>query len=157
IRALEELRRGKMNKSVIAFALLNDRAAMKSAYEAGANFVLQHPVSADAVTRSLRAAHGLILRERRRYHRHRVKGTAYLVLGSDQELQAEIINVSEGGMSAKVRQMTKQKPAGAVKIRFSLPDSAVEVEGKGEISWCRDDGRMGIRFTQLRHASRSEL
>jgi hypothetical protein len=53
--------------------------------------------------------------------------------------------------------MTKQKPTGAVKVRFSLPDSEVAIEGKGEVCWCRDDGRIGIRFTQLRNASRSEL
>ncbi|HVH89162.1 MAG TPA: response regulator, partial [Terriglobales bacterium] len=62
---IRELRKGKSNAKSIVFAITNRVTSVKDAFAYGANFVLDKPVSADRAARSLRAAHGLILRERR--------------------------------------------------------------------------------------------
>ena len=80
---LRELRQGKSNKSCIAFAVVSGKTSIQQAFEMGANFVLDKPISLDRATRSVRAAQGLIMRERRRYHRerHRVLGVRLCPLG----------------------------------------------------------------------------
>ena len=77
---LRELRLGKSNKSCIAFAVVNGKTNIQQAFEMGANFVLDKPISLDRATRSVRAAQGLIMRERRRYHRHLVKATGAILV-----------------------------------------------------------------------------
>ena len=70
---LQQLRKGKSNKSCIAFALVNGRTSVRQAFEMGANFVLDKPVSMERAMRSVKAAQGLIMRERRRYHEDAIK------------------------------------------------------------------------------------
>src|SRR5258708_5929214 len=63
------IRSGKSNKNAIVFAVLQGQELRKEALESGANFMLEKPLSTDKVMHSIRAAHGLILAERRRYSR----------------------------------------------------------------------------------------
>src|SRR5579863_4168822 len=42
---LQQFRKGKTNKSCIAFALVNGRTSVRQAFEMGANFALDKPVS----------------------------------------------------------------------------------------------------------------
>jgi len=65
----------------------------------GANFVLDKPISLDRATRSVRAAQGLIMRERRRYHRHLIKATGAILVDQGAELPLNITNISHGGIS----------------------------------------------------------
>ena len=93
---LRELRQGKSNKSCIAFALVNGKTTIQQAFEMGANFVLDKPVSLERATRSVRAAQGLIMRERRRYHRHLIKATGAILVDQGAELPLNITNISHG-------------------------------------------------------------
>src|SRR5260370_13161058 len=63
---LRELRQGRSNKSCIAFAIVHGRTTVQQAFEMGANFVLDKPISLERATRSVRAAQGLIMRASRR-------------------------------------------------------------------------------------------
>ena len=56
---LHELRQGKSNRSCIAFAVVNGKTSIQQAFEMGANFVLDKPISLERATRSIRAAQGL--------------------------------------------------------------------------------------------------
>ena len=49
---LREMRQGKSNKSCIAFALVNGKTSIQQAFEMGANFVLDKPISADRAARA---------------------------------------------------------------------------------------------------------
>ena len=62
IGVLEALRQGRSNRTAIVFALIGNRAMMKPAYVAGANFVFQRPLTNEALARGMRAAHGQLLR-----------------------------------------------------------------------------------------------
>jgi DNA-binding response OmpR family regulator len=126
---LRELRQGKSNKSCIAFALVNGKTSIQQAFEMGANFVLDKPISLERATRSVRAAQGLIMRERRRYHRHLIKATGAIL-------------VDQGG---------------AARVRLQLPGSKRTLEIKGEIVWSTPEGRAGIRFQVLSAEARKDL
>src|SRR5215470_1041840 len=144
---LRELRRGKSNKSCIAFALVNGKTTIQQAFEMGANFVLDKPVSIDRATRSVRAAQGLIMRERRRYHRHLIKATGAILVDSGSELPISITNISHGGISIECSRQLEQ--GGAAKLRFLLPGAKHVLEVKGEVMWSNSEGQAGIRFQVL--------
>jgi DNA-binding response OmpR family regulator len=152
---LRELRQGKSNKSCIAFALVNGRTNVQQAFEMGANFVLDKPISVERATRGVRAAQGLIMRERRRYHRHLVSATGAILVDSGAELQLNITNISHGGISIECSRQLDE--GGAARLRFQLPGSKRSLEIKGEIVWSTPEGRAGIRFQVLSAETKSDL
>jgi CheY-like chemotaxis protein len=151
---LEGMRKGQSNRNAVAFALLNGTTTMKHAYDLGSNFVLEKPLTADRISRSVRAGRGLILRERRRYFRYPVGTDVYVNLGDDKEIKGKVFNLSEGGIAVELP--IKAKPTGQIKTRFLLPHSAVLIQGKCEVQWV-NDGQLGLRFIHLQPESRQEL
>ena len=152
---VRELRRGKSNARSIVFSITNRVTSVKRAFEIGANFVLEKPISADRAARSLRAAHGLIMRERRRYHRHSVGTTAHLTYGSLRDVVVSLSNVSEGGLALAARHTPDMQ--GPVTLRFELPGCNRALEAKGEFVWTSDGGRVGVRFVNLPASTKLEL
>lgn len=69
---LGAVRHAPLNRSSIVFAVTHRRTSFRAAFEQGANFVLEKPLSIDRAQRSLRVAQALMLRERRRTFRHTV-------------------------------------------------------------------------------------
>ncbi len=152
---LRDMRKGKSNKSCIAFALINQGTTIQQAFEMGANFVLDKPLAIDRATRSIRAAQGLIMRERRRYHRYLVNATGTIIVDAGTEVPVSITNISEGGISIEcVRQLNE---GGAARLKFTLPGARKPLEVKGEIAWSGVDGRAGIRFQVLPIAAKESL
>ena len=144
---LEQLRKGKSNKSCVAFALVSGRTSVRQAFEMGANFVLDKPVSAERAMRSVRAAQGLIMRERRRYHRHLVKASGALIVEGVTETPVDILTISEGGVSVEgARQL---ESGSAAHLRILLPGSKSPLDLKGDVIWSDTEGRAGIRFQSL--------
>jgi CheY-like chemotaxis protein len=152
---LRELRQGKSNKSCIAFALVNGKTTIQQAFEMGANFVLDKPISVERATRSVRAAQGLIMRERRRYHRHLVKATGAILVDQGAELPLHITNISQGGLSIECSRKLDQ--GGAARVRINLPGTKRALDIKGEVVWSTDEGRAGIRFQVLSTEARKDL
>jgi DNA-binding response OmpR family regulator len=152
---LKELRQGRSNRNCIAFALISRRTTIQQAFEMGANFVLDKPISIDRATRSVRAAQGLILRERRRYHRHLVKATGAIMVDSGSEVPISITNISQGGLSIECSRQLDQ--GGAARVRFQLPGAKHTLEVKGEVMWSTPDGKSGIRFQVISVDMKKEL
>src|SRR5947207_8996295 len=96
---IPRLRAGKSNQRSIVFAITNGITSVKAAFEMGSNFVLDKPVSFERAARSLRAAHGLILREPRRYFRVPVSLSAEVSIANVSNVQMRVINISEDGLS----------------------------------------------------------
>lgn len=154
-KVIRELREGKSNSKAIVFAITNRITSVKDAFEIGANFVLDKPISVERAMRSLRAAHGLILRERRRYHRHKIQTTAHLTFGQLRDVPFPLKDVSEGGVGLTTTRTPEMK--GAVSLRFELPGCARSLEARGEFAWTGESGLVGIRFTSLPPRTKSEL
>jgi len=149
---LEALRTGRSNRSAIAFAILNGTTTVKQANALGANFVLDKPLIMDRVSRSVRAAHGLIQRERRRYHRHELNIQMTVVSGP-REVGAKLLNLSEGGCA--IQPMGDAVFSGMVSFHFMLPESKQMVDGKAEVAWTKPDGSVGLHFTMIEPKSKS--
>jgi CheY-like chemotaxis protein len=152
---LQQLRSGKSNKSCIAFAVVNGHTTVQKAFEMGANFALNKPLSLERTNRSIRAAHGLMLRERRRYYRHLVNATGVVIVDASTELPMSINTISEGGVSIECSRQLDQ--GGAARLKILLPGSKKALDLKGEVMWSSHDGRAGIRFQVLPVEAKKEL
>jgi CheY-like chemotaxis protein len=152
---LQAVRKGKSNKSCISFALVNGKTTVQQAFEFGANFVLDKPISPERAARSVRAAQGLILRERRRYHRHLLRASGAILVDSGAELPVAITNISQGGISIECARQLDQ--GGAARLKFLLPGTKKSFEVKGEVMWSNPEGQAGIRFQVLSVEAKKEL
>src|SRR5436305_14036170 len=114
---LSSLRNCPSNKSSIAFAITSGKTGAKTAYDAGATFVLGKPITSVGVSKAMRAASGLILRERHRYLRHPIRVSMCMMFyGEDHENEVRLLNVSEGGLAISTD--VPRKVEGNVALRF---------------------------------------
>ena len=155
VGVLESLRKSATNKNSVTFAILNGGTSTQQAFQMGANFVLQKPISALNAKRCLGAAINFMIREQRRYFRHPVEIPATIAFGGGEKLKATVTNLSEGGMAIFSR---GKQPKGSVSTaNFELPGIATPLEPKVQIAWMDDSGRAGLRFTEMPKDSREQL
>jgi DNA-binding response OmpR family regulator len=155
LSVLESLRKGASNKNSVAFAILNGSTTTRKAFELGANFVLQKPISPTNAMRCFGAALSFMTRERRRYFRHPVELPIVIVLAPGQELNARTTNISEGGMAIQV--VGKLPKTGVSKVTFTLPGASLAIESKVDLAWADGSGRAGLRFVELSQSDRDQL
>jgi ActR/RegA family two-component response regulator len=152
---LEGLRKSASNRNSVTFAILNGSTTTQQAFQMGANFVLQKPVSALNAMRCFSAAVNFMLRERRRYFRHPMEASATLTFSEGQKLKISLTNLSEGGMAMFFR---GPMPKGSVSsVSFKLPGNASALDTKVQIAWIDDSGRAGLRFIEMPKESRTRL
>jgi DNA-binding response OmpR family regulator len=151
---MRDVRRGTSNRLAIVFALTNG-TTVRSAFDLGANFVLEKPISQDRATRCLRAAHGLMMRERRRYLRQPVNVAAILTLKDGMEVRGVIVDVSEGGVA--MRGLDPSLEGHTVRLNFELPRASRHFDVRALVSWTGPDGRAGLRFSLISETARTEL
>ncbi len=118
----------------------------------GANFVLYRPLSLERTRLSLRAARGLMRRERRRAARIPVNSTTSVAHAGAENLRATILDLSDGGTS--LQSTDALPPVGKVYFQFALPGQEQAVRLSGEVAWQDASGRTGIRFVDVPQASR---
>jgi len=152
---LKGLRQTQSNARSVAFAVLNGKTSTQEAFQSGANFVLQKPLTPLNAARCFNAALNFMVRERRRYFRHAVEMNVKIILPNGPERSATATNVSEGGMAIRVVGRLPQE--GRAKLQFSLPGSNSSLELKGEIAWTDGTGHVGIRFVDVAQSSQYQL
>ena len=118
----------------------------------GANFVLYRPLSSERTRISLRAARGLMRRERRRAPRTRCHSTANVAYPGAPELNALLSDLSDGGTLDPKPQPTPARCK--VYFEFALPGQQQLVRLSGEVAWQDASGRTGIRFLDVPQSSR---
>jgi DNA-binding NtrC family response regulator len=143
---LSHLRNSPSSKRAMAFAIINGATTVREAFDMGANFVLDKPLTADRFNRTLRAAQGLMKREQRRYFRNVLESEATVSLPDGKEMRGRIMNLSEGGMALKLA-MQAQSATG-VRVRFFLP-GGLRIEAKAEITWLKENQGVGLRFAHM--------
>jgi CheY-like chemotaxis protein len=152
---LRNLRKTPSNKSSVSFAILNGKTTTQQAFEMGANFVLQKPLTTSTTLRCFNAALGFMERERRRYFRCPVDIAVLVHFGQAAPVKAKATNLSEGGMAIHAEGPLPKLPI--TKVLFTLPGTKSVVESKGEIAWADGHGRAGLRFAEIPDSSRQQL
>ena len=155
---IERVRLSPSNRTTVTFAIAADSEQMQTAFDAGSNFVLTKPLSAASVGRTLHAAYGLIVRERRRYFRCQVSIPATIRTDGEirAELQGETVNISEEGIALTTR--TPLEPGTQVGVRFTIPGQTRSFIAESEVRWYdRAKARVGLHFLSLPPKHQSNL
>jgi uncharacterized protein (TIGR02266 family) len=152
---LKSLRQSESNAKSVAFAVVNGKTSTQEAFQFGANFVLQKPLTPLHAGRCFNAALNFMVRERCRYFRHPVELPLRILLPLDQELSASSTNISEGGMA--IRTVSKLPKDTQARFRFTLPGINAPMELKGQVTWADGTGHAGIRFVDVPQSSQYQL
>jgi CheY-like chemotaxis protein len=147
LEMLQGLRGTSANKSSVAVAVLNQRTSTAQAFQMGAHFVVQKPVSTLNADRCASAAVAMMTRERRRYYRHPLDLAITAYFGKDEMREITASNISEGGMA--VRFSDPLPASGLSKISFLLPDMQSPLEFRADVAWVDELGQAGLRFVDL--------
>jgi len=125
------------------------------------HFIMQKPFNADFFLRSLKAAYGVMLREKRAAFRQDVSIPAIsaklFVDGDNQQSLAgvTILNLSKTGLGMMAGRML---PLGStVQLSFPMPETHELVNLAGTVMWACDNGRSGIRFNHAPAAEQKKL
>jgi hypothetical protein len=149
---LARLRQSTKNHSSMLIAVVDSEFNARPIFGLGANFVLYRPLSSERTRISLRAARGLMRRERRRAPRAPVNSTASVVYPGAPESTAVLTDLSHGG--TLLQTSDRLPPAGKVYFEFELPGQRQPVRLSGEVAWQDSTGRTGIRFLNVPQSSR---
>jgi DNA-binding response OmpR family regulator len=151
---LQGLRQTYSNAKSVAFAVLNGKTSTQEAFQLGANFVLQKPLTPLHATRCFHAALNFMIRERRRYFRCPLEMPIRLSVPRIGDVKASSTNLSEGGIAIRVSsQLQKDITVG---VSFTLPNSA-SFELKGQVAWSDATGHAGIQFIEVPQSSQYQL
>ena len=149
---LTRLRRSAKNRASMLIAIVDGEFNARPVFGLGANFVLYRPLSPERTRISLRAARGLMRRERRRSPRTPVSSTANIAYPGAPELNALLTDLSDGGTALQTA--NRIPPACKVYFEFALPGQKQVVRLSGEVAWQDASGRTGIRFLDVPQSSR---
>jgi CheY-like chemotaxis protein len=149
---LSSLRRSVKNNASVLIAVVDSEFNARPVFGLGANFVLYRPLSSERTRISLRAARGLMRRERRRAPRAPVKSTVSVAYPGAPESSATLSDLSDSGT---LLQTSNRLPSTCkVYFEFALPGQPQLVRLSGEVAWQDSSGRTGIRFLDVPQASR---
>ena len=149
------VRNAQLNKNTVAIAIVNSRNEVRDIFAGGVNFILYKPISRERATHSMRAARGLIRRERRVRPRMAVQADATIAYAGREDVPAALVDLSEEGIA--VRSNSKLPPYCKVYFQFALPGNSSVIRLSGEVMWQDSAGRVGIRFAHVPQTSRRVL
>lgn len=141
---LRQVRNNASNRTDVTFALADNKDDTALALRHGYNFVLERPLTAEAILHTVRVAYGLIVRERRRYFRYSITVPAVLARKAASEIYARTINVSEGGLALTTPTLL---PIGSeATVEFTLLDPTLRIKAEGKVCWTNGQGATGLSF-----------
>ncbi len=155
LELLKTIRQMKSHKGVVVIVILNDNHEMPHAFRAGTNFVLVKPLSAAVLTRTLRAAYPLMVRERSRYFRCPLQTSTYISIGSQPALMVSSTDISEGGMG--IGNAPDLQPGDKVVLQLKLPTTHTAVKITAKVCWRDDKGRAGMEFVYIPPSVKEQL
>ena len=151
-KVLERVQLSQSNRTAVTFAITD--SGKPAVFATQPNFAIQKPLSPSALNRTLKAAFGLIVRERRRYFRCPIAIPA--VIDTDgKEVSCHLVNVSEGGLA--LSEAPSMKPGNRVKIVFTLPGQPLRFRVESEVCWYDERGRAGLRTLMIPSEQQSAL
>jgi CheY-like chemotaxis protein len=153
VLVLRQLRLSRANRTAVTFAITTGNETPNSP-RPDSTFVLQRPLSTAAVCQTLRAAFGLVVRERRRYFRCPVEIPAFVRARQPEDLLCRSVNISEGGIAIRVPTALDSE---AALVRFNLPGRPGQLFAETRVVWRGPDGLVGLQFQSLPAPQKQEL
>lgn len=149
---LEQLRLSPSNRTAVTFAIADPGETAGLGVQP--NFLMEKPLSPASVGRTLKAAFGMIVRERRRSFRCPVDLPA-AIQANGQQASCTLVNISEGGMA--ITKAPTLQPGTKVRVLFTLPGETVRFKIEAEVCWYDEKGRGGLRSLLIPSEQKSIL
>jgi hypothetical protein len=149
---LERVRLSQSNRTAVTFAITDPQKP--NGLKVQPHFAMEKPLSASSVGRTVKAAFGLIVRERRRSFRCPVTIPAVILING-QEANCRLVNISEGGMA--ITETPSLQPGGHVRVLFTLPGQRNRFTVESEVCWYDEKGHAGIRSLLISAEQRAVL
>jgi hypothetical protein len=146
VQLIQFIRQGSSNRNTMVFGCRGTGIESKELLETRVNFLLQKPLTEEAVAMHVAAAKEAMGRERRRYFRHSVNLPVSLT-ANGAEQRARMTNLSEGGMAVRIVKPIEYHSV--IDFMFELAIGAA-ISGKGLITWVNSEGMIGVAFQYLR-------
>jgi hypothetical protein len=137
---LEQVRLSASNRTAVTFAIAEPHKL--ASLQIHPNFVIEKPLSTGSVERTLKAAFGLIVRERRRSFRCPVAISASATIAG-QHASCHLENISEGGMA--IAELPSLRPGARLTVQFRFPGHPRLFAIESEVCWYDEKGRAGLR------------
>jgi len=99
---------------------------------------------------------GVISSEQQKFFRARVQIPVTIKNSRGDEIRAQGVNLSTGGMGLDCLQ-DPLRFGGVLDVSFVLPDSEILFQAKARLMWIGDEGRVGIRFAVIEPALFEQL
>ena len=153
---MKQLRFSRANRTAVTITITAGGSVHKPGEMQVSTFVLRRPLSSASLNQTLRAAYGLVVRERRRYFRCPIAVPAIVAVRRTEELSCQTINVSEGGMAIHSPSTLALKLP--VFVRFNLPERSSQFFAETKVCWQQEEGRiLGLEFQSLAPPQKAEL
>jgi|HubBroStandDraft_4_1064222.scaffolds.fasta_scaffold269616_1 hypothetical protein len=151
---LRKLRFAPANRTAVTFAITKGSRA-DDAERPASTFVLPRPLSLASINQTLRAAFGLVVRERRRYFRCPIAIPAFVKVREPDDMLCQTVNISEGGLA-----INAPAPLDSdfdALVRFTLPDRADQLFAETKVVWRGHGGLLGLQFQFMAPPQKSQL
>src|SRR5882724_5812635 len=155
IELIAGIRKLPLNRSTLIIALVDGREQVRDIFGQGANFIVYKPVSVERAGSSLRAARGLMAREKRGKLRVSLHAPASITYADAENVAATLLDLSEDGLAIQAER--RLPPRCKVYFQFNLPGGKSAVRLSGDVVWQDSSGRVGIRFADVPQTSRRTL
>jgi CheY-like chemotaxis protein len=155
IELIAQSRNNSPTKTVVVIAIVNGLNDVRAILAKGANFILYKPISRERAGHGMRAARGLMQRERRIRPRIPLQTNTSVAYAGKENVPAALLDLSENGIA--FHSDDKLAPHCKVYFQFSPPGSTSLIRLSGEVMWQDSSGRVGIRFSQVPQTSRRVL
>jgi PilZ domain len=153
VLALDSIRTGKLNRYAITVVLVNDAQGELAARSSGANFTIRRSGSfRDELKKAIESAHSLMLREKRRYHRHPVE-VSVEVIWNNRVTVSKMVDISERGACLECSLPIAKQP---LQLSFSLPGLKQHFRVEAIAAWIRE-GKVGVQFMSFVEGSQVVL
>ena len=152
---LHETRSSRLNDTTLAVAVVAGQENIREIFSLGVNFVLYKPVSSERALSSLRAAQGVLYRDKRRKGRATVHTHATIDYAGGEQARATLVDLAEDGMAVNFGK--RLPPTCKVYFQFQLPGQMASVRLSGQVVWQDWNGRAGIQFVDVPQTSRRVL
>jgi CheY-like chemotaxis protein len=143
------------NEATIIIAMVDKPSQVRELLASGANFILYKPISAERAGSSLRAARGLMRREKRRKPRIALHAQVSIDYAGTENASATLLDLSEDGLA--IQSECKLPHHCQVYFKFNLPGRQSMLRLSGEVVWQDASGRVGTRFAHVPQTSRRVL
>ena len=150
------IRKAGLNQMTPIIMVSDDQStsAISEGFAAGAHFFLYKPIDKTRLLRLVRAMHGAVEHERRRFRRVPLRTRVKLQF-DHEEVEAETIDVSLNGMLVRTPNTI---PASPVRVSLYAPNQAgMPITGSGAVVRALSDNRFGIQLNRLAPIESSRL